>query len=303
MKRIVSILTAFMLLCTVPVYADVAYTTVANTGEVTSISITSDEFDITSIPDYSGTDVITINDDIPFFDESEKEYNGTYIILSELDSLGRCGTAMATVGQETEPTEERGDISDVYPTGWVQTKYDNYLYNRSHLLMFALTGLNDEERNLITGTEYFNQTLMLGYESMITQVIDNYNAHVVYRVTPVFDGNDLVAKGVLMEAYCIEYPEECEFCVFVYNVADPSWGVSIDYATGESYLNTVSVETTVTESNDIAITYVLNTNTKKFHLPTCRYVNSIKDKNKAESTTTRSELIAQGYDPCKVCNP
>ena len=196
-----------------------------------------ESFDMTQIPDYQGTDVIIINNDEPYFTDAEKQYNGTYINLSELDSLGRCGVAMTCVGQETEPTEERGDISHVYPTGWIQAKYKDYLYNRSHLLMFALTGLNDDERNLITGTEYFNQTLMLNYETMITQVVDKYNAHVVYRVTPVFDGNNLVAKGVLMEAYCIEYPEECTFCVFVYNVADPAWNVSIDYATGESWQN------------------------------------------------------------------
>lgn len=211
---------------------DIKETSAANTEVLESGS----DFDISQIPDYSGTDVLVINNDEPFFTEEEKEYNGTYISLSELDYLGRCGVAMACVGQETEPTEERGDISDVYPSGWVQKKYGNdWLYNRSHLLMFALTGLNADERNLITGTEYFNQTLMLGYEGMITQVVDKYNAHVVYRVTPVFEGSNLVAKGVLMESYCIEYPEECNFCVFVYNVADPSWGVTIDYATGESW--------------------------------------------------------------------
>lgn len=212
--------------------------TLAPISEPDTTSNARSTFDVSQIPDYSGTDIIIVNNDEPYFTEEEKQYNGTYINLSELDYLGRCGVAMACVGQETEPTEKRGDISGVYPSGWVQKKYDdNWLYNRSHLLMFALTGLNDDERNLITGTEYFNQTLMLGYESMITQVVDKYNAHVVYRVTPVFDGNDLIAKGVLMESYCVEYPEECTFCVFVYNVADPSWNVTVDYATGESWEN------------------------------------------------------------------
>ena len=209
----------------------------AATDSVETSYESAETFDASLIPDYSDTDVITVNNDEPYFMDEEKEFNGTYINLSELDSLGRCGVATACVGQETEPSEKRGDISNVYPTGWVQAKYEDYLYNRSHLLMFALTGLNDDERNLITGTEYFNQTLMLGYETMITRVVDNYNAHVVYRVTPVFDGDNLVAKGVLMEAYCIEYPEECTFCVFVYNVADPSWNVTIDYATGKNWKN------------------------------------------------------------------
>lgn len=197
-------------------------------------SVRYEDFDWSSIPDYSGQDVIEINGDVPMFTEEEKQYGETYIHLSELDDLGRCQVAMGLVGQETEPTEERGDISKVHPSGWKQMQMSNgtYLYNRSHLLMFALTGLNDDERNLITGTEYFNQKLMLGYESMALWVVDNQNAHVVYRVTPVYDGNNLVAKGVLMEAYCIEYPEDCEYCVFVYNV-EP--GVTINYATGEAW--------------------------------------------------------------------
>lgn len=217
--------------------AEIKTATLAPVSEPNTTADTK-TFDASQIPDYSGTDVLVINNDEPYFTNEEKQYSGTYINLSELDYLGRCGVAMACVGQETEPTEKRGDISEVYPSGWVQKKYgNNWLYNRSHLLMFAFTGLNDDERNLITGTEYFNQTLMLGYESMIAQVVDKYNAHVVYRVTPVFNDDDLVAKGVLMESYCIEYPEECTFCVFIYNVVDPSWKVTIDYATGESWEN------------------------------------------------------------------
>lgn len=202
-------------------------------NDESSHSLKYEDFDWSSIPDYAGQDVVVINDDEPLFEENEKVYQGTYIELSELDSLGRCGVAKACVGQETEPTEKRGDISKVYPSGWKQKQLSNggWLYNRSHLLMYALTGLNAEPRNLITGTEHFNQKSMLGYETMVTYVIDNFNAHVLYRVTPVFDGDNLVAKGVLMEAYCIEYPKECTYCVFVYNVQP---GVTINYATGVS---------------------------------------------------------------------
>ena len=193
-----------------------------------------EDFDWSSIPDYEGLDVIIINDDEPMFASEEKVYNGTFITLLELDYLGRCQVAFGCVGQETEPSDGRENISDVHPSGWKQRKLPDgtYLYNRSHLLMFALTGLNADERNLITGTEYFNQRLMLAYESMVLWTVDNMNAHVLYRVTPVFEGENLVAKGVLMEAYCIEYPEDCTFCVFVYNI-EP--GVGIDYATGKSW--------------------------------------------------------------------
>ena len=195
-----------------------------------------------AIPDYSGQAVIEVNGDDPFFTDEERIYSGTYISLSELDGLGRCGVAKACVGSETRTYEDRGDISHIYPSGWKQHKLSDgsYLYNRSHLLMYALTGLNDDERNLITGTRQFNASTdkgMLAYENQVLWVVDNFNAHVLYRVTPYYDGNNLVAKGVLMEAYCYEYPEECSFCVFVYNVQD---GVEIDYSTGESYEASIS---------------------------------------------------------------
>lgn len=197
-------------------------------------------FDPDKIPDFNGEYVLTINGDEPFFTEEEKNYNvaknGTFIRLSELDSLGRCGMAYACVGKETEPTEDRGDISSVYPSGWKQKKLSDgsYLYNRSHLLMFALTGLNADTRNLITGTRQFNADNakgMYGWEITVKYAVDNYNAHVLYRVTPVFKDNELVARGVLMEAYCIEYPEECSYCRFIYNVQDH---IKINYQTGES---------------------------------------------------------------------
>lgn len=198
--------------------------------------ITYEGFDFASIPEYSGQAVIEINHDEPFFTNEEKVFNGTFIRLSELDALGRCGVAYGCLGQETEPKDDREDISKVKPSGWNQQKLSSgeWLYNRSHLLMFALTGLNDDERNLITGTSNFNQSKsegMQAWETTAKYVVDNYNGHVLYRVTPVYDGNNLVAKGVLMEAYCIEYPEECTFNRFVYNVQP---GVVINYATGEA---------------------------------------------------------------------
>lgn len=256
-------------------------------------------FDTTQIPDFQGEKTIIVNNDEPFFLENEKQFHGTFIELSNLDGLGRCGVANACVGQETKPSDDREDISSVYPSGWKQLKLSDgtWLYNRSHLLMFALTGLNDDERNLITGTREFNASTksgMLAWETMVKYVVDNYNAHVLYRVTPVYNGNDLVAKGVLMEAYCIEYPEECTFCRFIYNVQD---GVTIDYSTGQA----TEVGDSHNESN--VKQYILNTSSLKFHLPTCESASKIIDKNKQTFTGTREELIANGYSPCGSCKP
>lgn len=189
---------------------------------------------LVKIPDYSGEKYIEVNSNIPFFTDEEKAIKETFISLSDLDDLRRCGTAFGLLGQETRTYEERGDISKVYPSGWNQLKLSDgsWAYNRCHLIMYALSGLNDDERNLITGTRDFNAGSygsMLTFENEVLYMVDNFNAHVLYRVTPVYDGDNLVAKGVLMEAYAIEYPEECEFCVFVYNVQD---GLDIDYTNG-----------------------------------------------------------------------
>ena len=297
--------------------------------ESADISGLYDNFDWTAIPDYAGEDMIIINGDVPLFDTAELAYNGTNISLSEHDSLGRCQVAMACVGQETEPTEKREDISHVYPSGWrqVQLSDGTYLYNRSHLLMFALTGLNDDDRNLITGSQHFNQESMLGLEETVKWVVDNRNAHVLYRVTPVYHGDDMVAYGVLMEAYCFEYPEDCTFCRFVYNVQPD---VTIEYSTGVS-TETPGITQNITKKNnqknnqknffeensenrtlfsdDISEesveigTYVLNTNSKKIHLPTCDSVSQMSEKNKQEYVGYIEVLEAQGYTRCNSCNP
>lgn len=264
-------------------------------------------FDWNSIPEYSGQAVIPIHGDEPMFTEEEKSvYQGTFLKLSELDSLGRCGAAYACVGQETEPSEDRGDISSVKPSGWNQLQLSDgsYLYNRSHLIMYALSGLNDDPRNLITGTRQFNADTsgkgMLSYETTVKWVVDNRNGHVLYRVTPVYDGDNLVAKGVLMEAYCIEYPEDCEFCVFVYNVQD---GISINYATGEAAETNIAVSETQAAESAEEKDYVLNTNSHKFHLADCVSVADMEEHNKETRRSTRTQLIAEGYEPCGRCKP
>ena len=176
------------------------------------------------------------HDNKPEFSEDEISTEG-YIELSELDSLGRCGPALACLGPETLPTEKRGDISSVKPTGWHTIKYpnlikDQYLFNRCHLIGYQLSGLNAEKRNLITGTRYLNVEGMLPFEDMVANYIKSTGNHVMYRVTPVFNGNELVARGVIMEAYSVEDDGEgVSYNVYCYNTQP---GILIDYGTGES---------------------------------------------------------------------
>lgn len=193
-----------------------------------------------SIPDYSGEDYIVLNDNIPNFNE----YDAQNIVgqqYAELDSLERCGTAVAKLHQSMMPTEERGSIGQVKPSGWKQAKYPGvvnsnppYLYNRCHLIAFALTGQNANEQNLITGTRYMNVESMLPWETKVMRYLDDSENHVLYRVTPYFKENELMARGIELEAYSIEdNGAGVSFHVFVYNVQP---GVEIDYATGASWI-------------------------------------------------------------------
>ena len=194
--------------------------------------------DPSSIPDYSGKDVIELKGNIPCFTIYDMDHiEGES--FSELDSLGRCGTASAMIDKSMMPTEKRGEIGSIKPTGWKQAKYPGivdaqppYLYNRSHLIAYAMTGQNANEKNLITGTRYFNAELMLTYEHQVLHYLDYSDNHVLYRVTPYFKDNELLARGVEMEAYSIEDNGKgvC-FHVFCYNVQP---GIEIDYMTGEN---------------------------------------------------------------------
>lgn len=189
------------------------------------------------IPPFNGVPYVEVNGNIPYFDEAEYTAN-SFETYSELDALGRCGAAYANVGKDLMPTEERGAIGSVKPSGWHTVKYDcvdgNYLYNRCHLIGYQLTGENANEKNLITGTRYMNVEGMLPFENAVDDFVEATNHHVLYRVTPVYDGDDLVANGVLMEGWSVEDGGRgiC-FCVYVYNCQP---GVEIDYATGESRL-------------------------------------------------------------------
>lgn len=191
---------------------------------------------IADIPAYTGALCIDINHGMPGF-TAQDEARGTFMQFSDLDFEGRCGTAFARIGPDTVSNEKRGDISQVHPSGWVQRKYsfvdDGMLYNRSHLIAHQLCGENANEKNLITGTRTFNAVGMLYYEELVGDYVRSTGNHVLYRVTPLFAANDLVARGVQMEAKSVEdNGEAVQFNVFVYNV-EP--GVAIDYVTGESW--------------------------------------------------------------------
>ena len=190
-------------------------------------------FAMEAISEYSGKPDLVLNGDVPFFSREDLKAE-VFESYGELDYLGRCTAAYACLGPETMPKEERGEIGSIYPTGWKNARYEGidreYLYNRCHLIGYQLTGQNANERNLITGTRYMNTEGMLPYENSVAQYIRGTGHHVLYRVTPVFEGRNLLASGVLMEARSIEDPE-VQFCVYCYNVQP---GIEIDYKTGKS---------------------------------------------------------------------
>ena len=207
-----------------------------NEAKENVISYTT-SFDLTTIPEFTDEPYVVLNNNEPEFNEEDftKE---TFEEYSELDVLGRCGPAFANIGIETMPTEERGEIGQIKPSGWQTIKYDiidgKYLYNRCHLIGYQLTGENDNEKNLITGTRYMNVEGMLPFENMVADYIETTKNHVLYRVTPIFEGENLVASGVQMEAKSVEDNGEgiC-FNVYVYN-SQP--GIEINYTTGASKL-------------------------------------------------------------------
>lgn len=245
------------------------------------------------VPDFSGEPYVFIGNSKPDFENTTTNSYETY---APLDELGRCGTAEACVGIDLMPTEERGSIGSVKPSGWQSAKYDcvdgKYLYNRCHLIGYQLSGENANKQNLITGTRYMNVEGMLPFENLVADYVKETENHVLYRVTPFFEGENLVASGVQLEAKSVEDQGEgvC-FNVYVYNCQP---GVVIDYATGESRLE----ERTGDEKE-----YVLNTSSKKFHLPSCSGAASIGEANRQDFSGSREELMNRGYDPCGTCKP
>ena len=264
----------------------------------------------TTVPSGTQTEepYIKVNGNVPRFSDEEKKTAAAFENYSDLDALGRCGVAFACVGKETMPTEERGPIGSIKPSGWHSVKYDfvdgKYLYNRCHLIGYQLTAENANEKNLITGTRYLNTKGMLPFENMDADYVKETGNHVLYRVTPVFEGKNLVASGVYMEAYSVEDDGD-GICFYVY-VFNRQPGVKIDYLTGDSVadgtVESASGETTSAEKEETK-TYVLNISNGKFHLPDCDSVKKMKEENKQIMKCKRSELINAGYSPCGSCKP
>lgn len=297
---------------------------------------TSPTIDLADIPPYDGNPYVVINDNEPTFTQEELEY-ACFEEYAALDDLGRCGVAFAHICKEVMPTVPRDDISEVKPTGWHYDKYDFIdglnLYNRCHLIGFQLAGENANARNLITGTRYMNAEGMLPFEIEVADYVKATGNSVLFRVTPVYEGNNLVASGVQMEALSVEDDGEgVRFNVFCYNVQP---GVAIDYATGDHHLDGThrdasseiaggipdattggsnSNSASATQGNahhsesdghhDTAnVTYVANTKSMKFHKPNCPSVEKIASYNRYDYSGSRDELVNAGYVPCKSCNP
>ena len=278
------------------------------------------------IPLYCGEDSVTIGDNVPDFYLSQLTRD-CYVHFSPLDELGRTGPAMACLGPETLPAEGREQTGDIKPSGWHTQRYDEliedkYLYNRSHVIGYLLAGNHVQPENFFTGTRYLNAGSMLRYEIEIANYIEESGNHVLYRVSPQYLGDDLLATGVQLEACSVEDRGE-GVClnVFLYNVQP---GIVIDYATGESRaaegeeaaaLFTLTVsgeEQSAPESRALpeaeetvapVVTYILNTNSHVFHSPNCSSVDEMKEKNRQEFYGSREEAIEAGYKPCGRCHP
>lgn len=255
-------------------------------------------FSLEDIPAYSGDAWVILEEGIPKFSVDELATAGREN-YSPLDSLGRCGPAFAIVGLDTMPTTERESIGQVKPSGWQTAKYDcvdgKYLYNRCHLIGYQLTGENANKENLITGTRYLNIDGMLSFENQIADYVKETGNHVAFRVTPIFVEDELVARGVEMEAQSVEdNGAGLKFHVYAYNVQP---GVVIDYATGSSHLEDKPEETGKTNL------YILNTKSGKFHLPECSGVKSISKENKKSMDASYQTMLDHGYDPCGQCKP
>lgn len=258
---------------------------------------------LSDIPEYSGSPYTVINNNVPYFQEEDLTTD-PFEHYSSLDSLGRCGTAYANICKEIMPTEKRGEIGMVKPSGWHTIKYDTvdgkYLYNRCHLVGYQLSGENANEKNLITGTRYLNVQGMLPFENMVADYVKETGSHVLYRVTPVFDGDNLVASGVLMEAKSVEDKGEgIQFCVYCYNVQP---GIEINYSDGTSREKEAESQDTAKKSNVTDAAYIGNRNTGKFHLPSCTSAGKISVQNKV-IFGSRQEAVAGGYSPCGICRP
>lgn len=274
-----------------------------------SVELKSDNpgFDIAEIPEYSGEAYVPVNQNVPFFtDDDLGAAKISFERYSQLDSLGRCGPAIASVGTDLMPTGPRGSIGMIKPSGWHTVRYDDlvedkYLYNRCHLIAYALTAENANPLNLITGTNFMNVHGMLPFETKVADYVRNSGNHVLYRSTPIFENENLVASGVLLEAKSAEDDGTgVMFCVYCYNVQP---GIVIDYATGDSHRDDVSESDQLLDPTaSTATEYIGNASSHKFHYPWCDGVKSMAEHNKVPFST-REDAIEAGYTPCGSCNP
>ena len=274
------------------------------------------------VPDYLGIPIIALNDGLPCFSEDEiTDY--AFVEYSNLDDLGRVGAAIACIGPEF-PIGARSSIFSIEPSGWNNTEYEfipgKYLYNRSHLIAHRFSGGGEVSENLFTGTQYLNQDIMASVETIVANYVERTGYHVMYRVTPDFRENELVCRGVEIEAQSVE-DSSVMFHIYAYNIQP---GIAIDYRNGknrlaeyEAQIETRSIpipteqapeqqkeqEEQSEQHEQQIMVYVLNTNTKRFHLPSCHSVTDMKPKNRKDYTGTREELIDQGYKPCGECKP
>lgn len=308
-KRISTVIISILILCSlsgcsiddtkqndIHIQTESVYTTDSSqTSDTTNTTDTSNSnLNVALVPDYNGEPIYEYNNNTPFFTEDEMTTN-SYETYYPLDNLGRVQGAIACLGEETLPTEARGNISSIKPTGWQSVTYDcvdgGYLYNRCHLIAYELSAENANECNLTTGTRYMNVEGMLPYENMTRAYIDDTGNHVMYRVTPVFLDNELVCRGIFIEAYSVEdNGNGLQFCIYCYNI-QPS--VIIDYATGDSILSTDDTSET-TPSGDTTTTstkYILNIRSKTIHRPDCTAVSKIADSNKQEYTGSLNDLV------------
>lgn len=262
-----------------------------------------------AIPAYDGKAYVAINNNEPFFTDSDMTTTA-FENYSDLDSLGRCGVAYANICKDIMPTEERGKIGMIKPSGWHTVKYDvikdRYLYNRCHLIGYQLAGENANPKNLITGTRYLNVEGMLPFENLVADYVNNTGNHVLYRVTPMFSGSNLVANGVLIEAKSVEdNGGGILFNVYCYNVQP---GVGINYENGDSWLDgttgsassgsdTSATENSAADSSNSETMVHITATGKKYHRAGCRTLK------KSDTEVTLDEAKSMGLSPCGICNP
>ena len=262
-----------------------------------------------AIPAYDGKAYVAVNNNEPFFTDSDMTTTA-FENYSDLDSLGRCGVAYANICKDIMPTEERGKIGMIKPSGWHTVKYDvikdRYLYNRCHLIGYQLAGENANPKNLITGTRYLNVEGMLPFENLVADYVNNTGNHVLYRVTPMFSGSNLVANGVLIEAKSVEdNGGGILFNVYCYNVQP---GVGINYENGDSWLDgtpgsassgsdSSATENSAADSSNSETMVHITATGKKYHRAGCRILK------KSDTEVTLDEAKSMGLSPCGICNP